>query len=322
MAEAMLVRKGGAVLRDLTLISPPDKLAYYQGDYLDMDGTIVGARFGTFTIPLHETAWSYSPTRALVDTDTAILISATIGRVTKTYSIPITVEDFSTVLNNNSWTRIAYAAASGIAKNLWNVGDAKYFTLNGTQIEARIIAFDADPLNSSDEKYNDTSYNGNKKKAAIAFQFFTSPGKARMHNYNTEVGWDDCEMRTVTFVNLYNNLPSDLKSVIRLVNKYSHNGYQGRDITTADRLFLESEYEVRQSPTSYGGRGIEQTKRILYTYYANGNAPIHSAENWIRTMDGNGCTVRNHFFRIKTDGTTYTGSNYNTPYDYFPMFCI
>ncbi len=320
MAEAMLVRKGGAVLRDLTLISPPDKLAYYQGDYLDMDGTIVGARFGTFTVPLHETGWTYSPTRALVDTDTAILISATIGRVTKTYSVPITVEDFSTVLNNNSWERIAYAAAAGIAKNLWNVGDAKYFTLNGTQIEARIIAFDADPLATADEKYNDTSYNGNKRKAAIVFQFFTSPGTSVMHNYGTEVGWDTCYMRTTTIANLYNRLPSDLKSVIRLVKKYSYNGYQSRNIETADRLFLESAYELFDNPGSSYGGGTEKTKRIFYTYYANGNQPIHSVQNWTRSMHGS-CSVTNHFVGINTSGTL-TFPSYSQANNYFPMFCI
>lgn len=318
----MLVRKGGAVLRELTLISPPDKLSYYVGDLLDMEGTIIGAKFGTFTVPLHETGWSYSPTRALVGTDNAILISATIGRITKTYSIPITVEDFSPILNNNSWSMIAMAGAAGIAKTLWNVGDSKYFTLNGTQIEAKIISFDADPLNSADEKYNDTSYNGNKKKAAIAFQFFTSPGKSYMHNYSNEVGWDTCYMRNTTFANLYNSLPSDLKSVIRLVNKYSHNGYENRNITTADRLFLESEYEIRINPNDYGQRGIEKLNRILYTYYANGNEPIHTVINWMRTMDGSSCSVRNHFFRINTNGTTYTGGDYNVAYDYFPMFCL
>ena len=320
MGEAMLVRKGGAVLRDLTLISPPDKLSYISGQYLDMDGTIVGARFGTFTIPLHETGWTYAPTRALLSTDTAILISATIGRVTKTFSVPIEVEDFSRTLDENSWSNIAIAAANGIAKQLWNVGDSKYFNLNGTQIEARIIAFDADPLDTADEKYSDTSYNGNKKKAAIVFQFFTSPGIARMHNYRTEVGWDTCEMRTTTIADLYNSLPSDLKSVIRLVKKYSYNGRNSQNIETADRLFLESAYEVLQSP-GLGSNGNEASKRIFYTYYANGQAPIKSVVNWTRSMHGSGCSVTNHFAAIGTAGSVNFPS-YDARQDYFPMFCI
>ncbi len=316
----MLIRKGGAVLRDLTLISPPDKLSYYVGDLLDMGGTIIGARFGTFTVPLHETGWSYSPTRALVATDNAILISATIGRITKTYSIPITVQDFSTILNENPWELIALAASLGIASQLWNIGDSKYFTLNGVQHEARIIAFDADPLATADERYNDTSYNGNKKKSAIVFQFFTSPGTSPMHNYGSEVGWDTCYMRTNTIANLYNSLPSELKSVIRLVQKYSYNGRHSRNIETADRLFLQSVYEVLPNP-SIGSSGNEKAQSIFYEYYKNGNPPINASVNWTRSMHGSGCTVTNHFVAINTSGST-SYPNSSSSQDYFPMFCL
>ena len=258
--------------------------------------------------------------RALVSTDTEVIVNATVGRVKKTCKIPIRVTDYASTLNDNSWEMIAEAAASGIAGQLWNVGDSKYFELGGTQIETKIIAFNADPLDTADEKYSDTSYNGNKKKAAIVFQFFTSPGIARMHNYNSEVGWDTCQMRTTTIADLYNSLPSDLKSVIRLVKKYSYNGYNSRNIETADRLFLESAYEVLQSP-GLGSNGNEASKRIFYTYYANGQAPIKSVVNWTRSMHGSGCSIANHFAAIGMSGSiNYPG--YNARQDYFPMFCI
>jgi len=319
MGDAFLTRRGGASLRRLELLSPPDKLRYFTDEYLDMTGTIVGANFGSFTVPLHETAWQYSPLRALTPSDQAVQITATLGRLTRQLSVPIIVEDYRANLNDNPWSAIARAAEQGIAGQIWNIGDSKFFDLNGTQIEARIVSFNADPLDENDERYNDPAYNGGKKKAAMVFQFFTSPGQSALHNTSAIAGWDTCFMRVNTLTNLFAALPEDLRSAIRLVKKYTYFGYQTRDIVTADRLFLESLCEL--SINRDDNWGLEKENCIKYTLYANGINPIHSVMNWTRTSHGAGCNVVNHYYRFNSSGNC-GATNASQILDYFPMFCI
>ena len=320
MGDAFLTRRGGASLRRLELISPPDKLRYFAGEYLDMTGTIVGANFGAFTVPLHDTAWQYSPLRALTASDQAIQITATLGRLTRQLSVPIAVEDYNTVFSENSWNTIARVAAYGIAGQAWNLGDSKTIEVDGTQLEARIVSFIADPLSPNDEMYNNSSYNGNTKRAAMVMQFFTSPGTAPMHTSASETGWDTCTMRTNVMASLYNKLPADLKAAIRLVTKYSFNGRQSRNITTADRLFLQSEFEVKV-PTERLNREFERDNCILYDYF-NGRAPAHAQQNWTRSMDDAGCTVLNHYFALQANGNTDLNATYSRELNYYPMFCL
>ena len=95
MGEAYIVRKGGSTPRDLVLISPPNKVNYYAYERANMEGAIVGVNFGTFSVPLHESAWTYAPTGPLLPSDQEILITAVIGRHTKRLSVPITVAELS-----------------------------------------------------------------------------------------------------------------------------------------------------------------------------------------------------------------------------------
>ena len=327
MGEAMLVRKGGAVLRDLSIISPPDKLQYYAGEYLDMDGTIVGAQFGSFVIPLHETGWTYLPTRALTASDRELTISATIGHMTKTANIPITVHHFSRTLTDNSWEQIAYAAQLGIANQLWSVGDIKTMDYGSW----RIIGFDSDPLDVSDAKYNDTTYNANKKRAAVAFQWVAPAGRAKMNLSNTNTGgWLSSNMNTTILPNLLASLPNDMASVIRLVDKFtciggSATNNRNQYNTAADKLFLLSAYEVYKSPTGVGP--VEATVCSQYEWYANVSNPQKgSYDEWLRSPHDPQSCSGGHFTCIKTNGTLDTSGsatiNAAVDKDYYPTFCI
>ena len=323
MGEAMLVRKGGAVLRGIEVISPPAKLEYYSGERLNMDGTIIGAQFGSFIIPLHESAWTYSPTRALTPADTKLVISATIGRMTKTTDIPITVEEFSTILTENSWERIAYAAQLGIANQLWSIGDIKTTDYGSW----RIIGFDHDPLDTADAKYNDTSYNANKKKAAITFQWVAPAGHDQMNRTNTnEGGWLSANMNTTILPNLFATLPSDMTSVIRLVDKFTCIGgrlteNRNKYNTAADKLFILGGYEVYQSPSDLGP--VEATCCQQYAWYANISNPQKGAnDEWLRSPHDPHACAGGHFAAIRSDGVLNALVNANSTCDYYPAFCI
>jgi len=325
MGEAMLVRKGGAVLRGLSVIFPPDKVQYYVSETPDIDGTIIGAQFGSFVIPLHETAWTYSPNRALAATDTSLVFSATIGHMTKSVSVPITVQDFSTTFGDNEWVQIANAAQLGIANQLWSVGDIKT-TANGSW---RIIGFNHDPLSSSDAKYADTTYNGNTKKAAITLQWVAPAGRNKMNlSADNTGGWPSCNMNTTILPTLLTSLPSDMTAVMRTVDKYTCIGGQissnrNQFNTAANKLFLLGGYEVYASPSSLGP--IEASKCQRYAWYANRSNPQKgnpAYDEWLRSPHDPQACAGGHFAYIKTDGTLNAQGNANNSKDYYPAFCI
>lgn len=332
MGEAMLVRKGGAVLRGLEIISPPSKLKYFSGQYIDISGTVVGAQFGSFVIPLHESAWTYAPKRTLTAADKYITITATIGRQTKTALIPIEVEAFSSVLNDNSWEQIANAATAGIASTLWNVGDIKYETIDGYYVGCRIIGFDADPLHSTDAKYSDTSYNANKKKAAITFQLIKEPGLSYMNYSASNVGgWDQCYMRLTKMPAAKAMCPDNMQSIMRKVSKFTSPGnygssYSAKVIESCDEMFLLAAQEVYGALGSNTVGSAEKTKTTQYAWYAEGHDCRKNTtyDEWLRSPhDPSGCSSRQDFAIIQaSDGQLYVWGTANNILSYYPAFCV
>ena len=336
MGEAYLVRKGGAVFRDLELIAPPDRLDYYPGQYVDVAGAIIGAKFGTFSVPLHRTAWSFSPTRPLVASDTEIVVSATIGRQTKTMGIPITVENFAVNLDENSWAQIAKAAELGVASEIWHVGDIKYETINGKTIGCRIIGFDADPLHATDAKYNDTTYNAGKNKAAITFQYTNTGayGSGLMYinqnNKNTG-GWLQSDMRRIQMPRELELCPADMRSVIRTVSKFTAPGGHGTTLAkrvdeSADEMFILAVQEVFgkiQNPSGdIGEKEAEVTTQ--YAWYAEGHSPVkYNSEEWLRSPhDPNVCSSQSDYGYITTNGVFNMYAYPNVNKMYYPAFNI
>lgn len=329
MGEAYLVRKGGAVFRGLELISPPDNTDYFLGQYADMTGTIVGARFGTFTVPLHDTAWTYTPTRALESSDTEITISATIGRQTRSIGVPITVEDFASSLNDNTWEQIQKAAELGIADDLWDVGDIKYDYFGDVYVGFRIIGFGHDDLDETDARYNDPTYNGNTKKAAITFEFVTTAGQFGMNTRATQIGgWDASNMRTTRMQLDKELLPEDLQGIMRTVKKWACAGGVGptaaQTITkSADEMFLLSIDEMNVTTSTTGSEIPSQYEKnyvSVYEWYNNGNLP--ATGQWSRSChDPLNCDSRSHFCSISEAGKCEQSSA-NVAHDYYPAFCI
>ena len=113
---------------------------------------------------------------------------------------------------------------------------------------------------------------GNGKKAGITFQMVDCLAtKYPMNSSNTNSGgWKNSAMRTSTMATLLNQLQSDLKNVIKAVDKRSTAGSQSTTIdTTSDKLFLLSEIEIFGALTySKAGEGEQ------YAYYKAGNSRI------------------------------------------------
>ena len=142
--------------------------------------------------------------------------------------------------------------------------------MNGEEYIFRIADFDHDDLNPTDARYNDSSYNGGKKKAAITFEmveiFETTYG---MNSTNTNSGgWDGSSMRSTTMQTMMGFMPTELKNALRTVSKLASAGARSSEIkTSADQLFLLSEIElVGATSSSAAGEGSQ------YAYYKAGNS--------------------------------------------------
>lgn len=198
-----------------------------------------------------------------------------------------------TTLEATTWDNIATVSKFGQAANYWKVGDKKNITVNGVTYQAQIIGFDHDTLTTAD---------GSRTKAGITFQLVdcmktTYP----MNSSNTNVnGWRGSAMRTSTMATLLNQLSTDLKNVLKFVNKVSSVGNNSSGLeTTSDKLFLLSEIEIFGSTQySYAGEGKQ------YEYYAAGNSTIKkvngSADYWWERSPFSGST--NFFCRVDNYG--------------------
>ena len=204
-------------------------------------------------------------------------------------------------LEATSWDNIAAVSKFGQAPNYWKVGDKKNITVNGVTYAAQIIGFDHDTLTTAD---------GSRTKAGITFQLVDCLNTTySINGSNTNVnGWRGSTMRTSTMATLLNQLSSDLKSVLKFVNKVTSKGDNQSGLeTTSDKLFLLSEIEVfGATQYSYAGEGKQ------YEYYAAGNSTIKKVNGsaydwWERSPRGGGT---NYFcFVGSTGGVGYSNAS-------------
>ena len=137
-----------------------------------------------------------------------------------------------------------------------------------------------------------------------------------MNSSDTNVGgWDECLMRTDTMQTLFNNLPDELQSVIKLVNKKATAGNKSTGIVTSqDKLWLYSEVELDGTTSSgYRDEGTQyeywqshntNSDRIKKLNNGTGSANIY----WLRSP----YTSNSTYFRyISSDGNVnyYYASN-------------
>lgn len=202
-------------------------------------------------------------------------------------------------LEATSWDNIAAVSKFGQAPNYWKVGDKKNITVNGVTYAAQIIGFDHDTLTTAD---------GGRTKAGITFQLVDCLNTTySMNGSNTNVnGWRGSTMRTSTMATLLNQLSSDLKSVLKFVNKVTSVGNNSSGLeTTSDKLFLLSEIEVfGATQYSYAGEGKQ------YEYYIAGNSTIKkvngSANYWWERSPRSGNTY--DFCSVATGGSANCSS--------------
>ncbi len=139
-------------------------------------------------------------------------------------------------LEATSWAKIAELSAAGIARAVFKIGEEKTVTLStNEQITLVILGFDHDDLTAGG-------------KAGLTFgmkNLFAT--KYPMNSQNTNIGgWNSSRMRVTTLPNILTQLPLDLQSAIKAVDKKTTPDATSI-VTSSDKLFLFSNVEVKSS---------------------------------------------------------------------------
>lgn len=256
---------------------------------------------------------------------------------------------YSSVLDENTWEQISEASSAGIAANIWEVGDRKQVTLNGTMSRlslsnystyAFILGFNH---NSSREGNNRIHFQIGKTALSGGTDIclvsgYNNNSDFYMNTSSTNAGgWEDSYMRNNILGTSKTNysgkfigvLPSALRNVLKSVTKYTDNtgnsSISSSAVTaTTDYAFLLSEYEVFGS-CSYANSN-EASRQQQYAYYAAGNSKIkyhHSSAGsavdwWLRSPYR---STSAYFVRVSGSGSV-DSYRANGSLGVAPGFCV
>lgn len=184
---------------------------------------------------------------------------------------------YDPVFANNTWEQIIEACHNNAVPNTWKVADRKSMTIDGEDYLIDIIG------------KNHDDYADGSGKAPLTFQLHDCYKlKKAMHTTTTNSkGWSRCDMRETSLPIILKQMPTEVQSGIREVNKLTSES--NTIVTTADKLFLLSEIEIFGSDANSGkGEGTQ------YDYYKAGNSKVKNyigdaIEWWGRSpYNGNG----------------------------------
>ena len=234
-------------------------------------------------------------------------------------TVPSTSPPIGTALNDMTWEQIRAISDAGKAADYFNLGDTKTITINGNvgnftfsnyTVDAFIIGFNHNSTKEGSNRIHFLIGKSGGKLVGLCDSGYnkeqTSSGYFHMNTSRTNVGgWNASAMRknllgnsgtptSPTANTLLAALPSDLRSVMKSVTKYTDNtgntsNVSGNVTATSDYLFLLAEFEV-QGSISWANQ-YEQNSQAQYDYFKAGNSEIayrHTATGtavrwWLRS---------------------------------------
>lgn len=216
---------------------------------------------------------------------------------------------YDPVFANNTWEQIIAACHNNEVPDTWKVADHKPMTIGGSDYLIDIIG------------KNHDDYSDGSGKAPLTFQLHDCYNIAKaMHSTGSNtMGWEKCSMRVEHLPTILKQMPADVQSGIREVNKISKKGGKRTLlVTTKDSLFLLSEVEVfGSSSNSLSGEGTQ------YDYYKAGNSTVKnfngSAYDWWERSPSTGST--RYYCVVKSTGSSIN-ANSNTIRGVAFAFCF
>lgn len=143
--------------------------------------------------------------------------------------------------DSNSWEQIANACKNNMALIEWKPGDHKTMTIAGEEWDVYIIGRDHDI-------YSDGS--GTAPLTFLAIPTL-SVNWLPMHETDGAVNWSECDMRTIDLPARHEEMPSEVRDLVRKVNKLTYLADGSALETTEDKLFLLSSAEVGDGGATY-----------------------------------------------------------------------
>lgn len=230
---------------------------------------------------------------------------------------------YSATLEEASWNEINNIAQANKAQQLWSVGDTKNIVVSGETITMQIIGFNHDTLTSGGA-------------AKITFGMKDLMANTRQFNRDDEAvgGYSTSQIHSYVDNTVYNSFPSDLRSVIKPVNKKVNSGYPNWDVSTvAMNVFLFSMCEIYTVGTGnahWSVRGDGSGSR--YAHFSSNSTRIKrlangsgNANTWwtmtpmISTVDAWRCEISD----MGSDGTSSgSGEAQNTRNGVCFGFCV
>lgn len=197
-------------------------------------------------------------------------VEAYLGMSGTWVKIDVSIPSAGTPLNDFTWAQLDYISENGLMSDYFNIGDTKNVTIGSVTYVVEIVGFSHDDRADGSGKVGITF--GLKDCLNTDYQ---------MNSSNTSSGgWGSCALRETLRGDIWNQLPSDLRDVIKEVTKKTSAGSASGIINSiSDTLFLFAEKEIFGSKQySVDGEGTQ------YARFTASNTRIKklngSATNW------------------------------------------
>ena len=229
------------------------------------------------------------------DSQSIVLLAGTPNKIDGVYKAKIGT------LEQTSWAMISRVSALGVATQFFSVGDTKDITVNGETLTMEIVGFNHDDLTGGG-------------KAGITFGMkHLMRDVRRMNASNTNSGgWTESELYSWLTSTCYNGLPSELRSVIRAVDKKTSAGGRLTTINTNSmKIFLFSEKEVGLSDYSVAGEGEKYARFTSNSVRAKkmSNGSDYAGWWWLRSPRSG---YTNYFCGVDSGGIASYGNASDT----------
>ena len=246
---------------------------------------------------------------------------------TSTSTITDDVMLYNSTFEYDTWSEIvANVKANKISQ--YNVGDTKSVNLGTYGTHTLRIANTSTPSECSTTGFSQTA-------CGFVLEFADIITTYEMNDTDTNVGgWPASSMYDFVNYDIYNSLPSDLKStIIDTTVVSSHGSTNGENFTSIDKLYLLSLKEVYSDWSTNSYSSYDSAKDLTRTldYYINKNVTSSDDSEtikkykttdswwWLREAHSN---YDHSFFIVPTDDYSYLSAYANTSGGVSPAFRI
>ena len=247
---------------------------------------------------------------------------------TSTITDDLLIYPKTTKFETDSWATIATNVRNGNIGD-YNVGDTRTINMGTTYGTHTLrIANTSTPSECSTSGFSQSA-------CGFVLEFADIITKHNMNDASTNVGgWPASSMYDFVNYDIYNSLPSDLKStIIDTTVVSSHGSTNGENFTSTDKLYLLSLKEVYSDWSTHSYSSYDSAKDLTRTldYYINKNVTSSDDSEaikkykttdswwWLREAHSNYDYI---FFIVPTDDYSYLSTSANTSGGVSPAFRI